>query len=167
MRNTFRLIPIGLWNRLHGVADDVMSYHPSDKPLFVHTTLGHRYEPDHGMYGGPPGIGFGTRLGLSEPVFNLGGVVLGVMASLPMMPTAFSLKWKEWTPADMHGWLKFDKREFPVEVGSGTGRGLHNICDWRIAKNCQERRRFVLAFPLANYIIYYVTCYPCANETQE
>ena len=144
--------------------DDVLSYTPAISRCSSTPPSGRDPRLDHGMYGGPPGIGFGTRLGLSEPVFNLGGVVLGVMASLPMMPTAFSLKWKEWTPADMHGWLKFDKREFPVEVGSGTGRGLHNICDWHIAKNCQERRRFVLAFPLANYIIYYVTCYPCANE---
>ena len=101
------------------------------------------------MYGGPPGIGFGTGLGLSEPVFNIGGAVLGVMASHPMLPTVFSSKL---TPLDHFGWMKFDRER------------LHNICDWQIAKNSEERRRFVLAFPVANCIVYYVTCYPCANE---
>ena len=95
-----------LLNRLRGVLDDCLAYNPSDRPLLCHTAIGHTYEPDHGMYGGPPGIGFGTGLGLSEPVFNLGGVVLGVMASHPMVPTVFT---SQLTPLDHLGWMKFDR----------------------------------------------------------
>jgi hypothetical protein len=88
-------------------------------------------------------------LDLSEPVFSLGGAVLGVMASHPMVPTVFM---STPTPLDPLGWMKFDKQS------------LHKTCDWRIAKNCESRRRFVFAFPLGNFIIFYLTCSPCSNE---
>ena len=93
--------------------------------------------------------GTGPCLDLSEPVFNLGGAVPGVMASHPMVPTVFT---STLTPLDHYGWLKFDKER------------LRKVCDWHIAKNCESRRRFVFAFPLGNFIIFYVTCSLCSNE---
>ena len=137
---------VWLLNRLRGVIDDCLSWNSTDRPLFCHHRLGHRFDgPGYGRYGKD----FGTVLDLSEPVFNLGGAVLGVMASHPMVPTVFM---STLTPLDHYGWLKFDKER------------LHKTCDWRIAKNCENRRRFVLAFPLGNWIVYYVTCSPCAKE---
>ncbi len=67
-----------------------------------------------------------------------------------MVPTVFmSTPALRWT---ITVWLKFDKER------------LHKTCDWRLAKNCENRRQFVLAIPLGNWIVYYVTCSPCAKE---
>ena len=56
------------------------------------------------------------------------------------------------------------QRALPIEAGAATGRGLHTICDWQISNRCESRRRFVLAFPNGNWLVYFVTCSPCANE---
>ena len=46
----------------------------------------------------------------------------------------------------------------------GTAVGVHKFCDWHLAKNCENRQRFILAFPLGNWIVFYATCNPCAGE---
>ena len=63
-----------LLNRLRGVIGDCLAWNPTDRPIFCHTALGHRFDgPDNGRYGED----FGTVLDLSDPVFNIGGAVLG------------------------------------------------------------------------------------------
>ena len=133
---------------LRGVLDDCLSWNPTDRPLFCHTAIGHTFEPDHGMYGGP-GI-FGTGFDLSEPVFNLGGVMLGRDGDVPDGPDCLLVA------AIPAGSRRLDEVRQRVR--------LHKVCDWQIAKNCESRRRFVLAFPMSNYIIYFMTCSPCARE---
>ena len=153
-----------LLNRLRGVVDDCLSWNPSDGPLICDTALGRGFDgPDNGVYSGD----FGTGLDLSEPVFNSGGVILGVTASSPAVATAFTSRY---TPADHHRALKTDVPQPGWFRGGdvlnkGTPPRLHNVCDWHLAENCENRRRFVLAWPLGNWIVFYVTCSPCARES--
>ena len=72
-----------LYHRLCEVLDDCLYYNPSDKPMWVYTDL----------FRGQPGYGdkFGTGLDLSDPYFNLGGVILGHLAAFPQVATVFSL----------------------------------------------------------------------------
>ena len=85
------------------------------------------------MYGGPPGIGFGTGLDRAEPVFNSGGYVAGVMAAEP--PTH-----------GVHVEVHADGSPRLDAFRSQGAPALYvRLAD---ARNCEGYRRFVLAWPL-------------------
>jgi hypothetical protein len=147
-----------LLNRLRGVIDDVVSWNPNRLLICHNSALG----PERG-----PGYGtrFGLGLDMSEPVFNMGGVVFGVLAASPRNVAVFS---STFTPVEFHRQLKTGAAPGWYQAGGvlhkGSAARLDKTCDWRLAKNCENRRRFVLAFPLGNFIVFYVTCSPCAKE---
>jgi hypothetical protein len=154
-----------LLNRLRGILDDCLKWNPSDKPLIAHNPpIGHdpRHR-SHGIYRAD----FGMAVDISEPVFAMGGGIFGVLACAPQNVAVFS---STYSPADYHhvrksgggspGWYRDDDGI----LRKGNEVGLDKICDWHLAKNCESRQRFILAFPLGNWIVFYATCNPCAGE---
>ena len=153
-----------LYYRLRGVIDDCLSWNPSDRPLICHNTpIGHSREGEHGLYTAD----FGLGIDLSGPVFNMGGIVYGVAAGAPTLVAVFS---STFTPVDHHQVLKAGAphrgwyRDPDGNLRKGNTVRLDTTCDWHLAKNCENRLKYVLAFPLGNWIIFYATCNPCAGE---
>ena len=153
-----------LLNRLRGILNDCLSYNRTDKPLIAHNPpIGRGKQAGNKIYAADFGLGVDLR----EPVFAMGGVIYGVLATAPQNAAVFT---STYSPVDYHhalksggvspGWYRDDDNK----LQKGTAVGVDKICDWHLAKNCENRPRFLLAFPLGNWIVFYATCNPCAGE---
>ena len=93
----------GMWlrNRLQGILDDCLFLNPSDRPLIAHNPRigGDPRHRGHGIYNAD----FGMVVDISEPVFAMGGVIYGVLASAPQNAAVFS---STYSPMDYHQALK-------------------------------------------------------------
>src|SRR4029079_12278559 len=155
---------VWLANRLRGIVDDCLHWNRTDEPLIAHNPpIGRSKGRGHGIYAAD----FGTVIDIGEPVFAMGGVIFGVLASAPQNAAVFS---STYSPMDYHDALKSGGvspgwyRDADNKLCKGTAVGIDKIRDWHLAKNCENRPRFLLAFPLGNWIVFYATCNPCVGE---